>query len=49
VRQRYPRTGVVVVTGYSDRAIELPGVRALAKPFDLQQAVEALNEAMSSG
>ena len=49
VRRRYPRTGVVVVTGYSDRAVELPGVRALAKPFDVQQAVEALNQAMSSG
>jgi signal transduction histidine kinase len=45
VRRRHPRTGVVVVTGYSERAVHLPGVRALAKPYDVQQAVEALNEA----
>jgi signal transduction histidine kinase len=43
VRKRYPGIGVVVATGYSDRAVELPGVRTLSKPYDLQQAVEALN------
>ena len=46
VRARYPATAVVVATGYSDRAVELPGVKALAKPFEVRQAVEALNGAM---
>jgi hypothetical protein len=36
----------VVATGYSDRAVKLPGVRALPKPYDLLQAVEALNAAV---
>jgi signal transduction histidine kinase len=48
IRQRHPRTGVVVVTGYTDRAVDLPGVRALPKPYELQQAVDALNASMSS-
>jgi CheY-like chemotaxis protein len=45
VRARYPATGVVVATGYSDRAVELHGVRTLQKPFDVRQAVEAINAA----
>jgi signal transduction histidine kinase len=47
LRERHPRTGVVVVTGYSDRVVRLPGVHALPKPYDLQQAVAALNAAMA--
>jgi signal transduction histidine kinase len=47
VRRRYPRVGVVVATGYSDRAVQIEGVRALPKPYDRQQAVEALNAAMA--
>ena len=47
IRKLHPRTGVVVVTGYTDRAVRLPGVRALPKPYDLQQAVDALNASMS--
>ena len=43
IRRRYPRVGVVVATGYSDRAIRIEGVRALPKPYDMQQAVDALN------
>ena len=48
LREHHPRTGVVVVTGYTDRKFELPGVRALPKPYDLQQAVAALNAAVST-
>jgi signal transduction histidine kinase len=47
IRKRHPRTGVVLATGYSDRAVKLPGVRALPKPYDLRQAVEALNAAVA--
>ena len=46
IRARHPGTGVVVATGYTDRAVQLPGVRALPKPYGLQQAVEALTEAI---
>jgi signal transduction histidine kinase/CheY-like chemotaxis protein len=48
LRSHHPGTGVVVATGYSDRAVDLPGVPALAKPFELHQAVEAINAAMES-
>jgi DNA-binding NtrC family response regulator len=47
IRRRHPRVGVVVATGYSDRAVKLPGVRALPKPYDLRQAVDALNAALA--
>ena len=47
IRDRHPATGVVMATGYSDRAVELPGVRAVAKPYDVRQAVDALNAAMA--
>ena len=46
IRSRYPATGVVIATGYSDRAVQLPGVRALPKPYSLGQAVDALNAAI---
>ena len=46
VRQQHAGTGVVLVTGYSERAVQLPGVRALAKPYDTQQVVDALKAAM---
>ncbi|MCD6043121.1 MAG: putative histidine kinase, hybrid, partial [Burkholderiales bacterium] len=47
IRSLYPGTGVVVATGYTNRAVQLPGVRTLAKPYGLEQAVEALNAAIS--
>jgi len=43
IRRRHPRIGVVVATGYSDRPVRIEGVRALPKPYDMQQAVDALN------
>lgn len=47
IRRNHPRTGVIVATGYSDRKVHLAGVRTLPKPYDLQQAVAALNEALA--
>ena len=47
LRRRYPHTGVVVATGYTERALQLPGVRALPKPYELQQAVDAINAAIA--
>ena len=48
ILRHHPGTGVVIATatGYSDRRIDLPGVRALPKPYDLHEAVEALSEAL---
>lgn len=47
ILRNHPGTGVVVATGYSDRKVHLAGVRALPKPYDLQQAVDALNDAVA--
>jgi len=47
IRRRYPRMGVVLATGYSDRGIRIEGVRALPKPYDVQQAVDALNACLA--
>ncbi|HSV46064.1 MAG TPA: ATP-binding protein [Ramlibacter sp.] len=46
IGQRWPRVKVVLATGYCERSVSLPGVRALAKPYPMQQAVQALNEAI---
>ena len=46
VGQRFANVRLVIATGYSDRSVDLPGVRALAKPYELQQAVAALNQAL---
>jgi CheY-like chemotaxis protein len=43
----FPRIGVVVGTAHAERVVRLPGVRVLAKPFDLRELVEALNEAIA--
>jgi signal transduction histidine kinase/ActR/RegA family two-component response regulator len=48
LRERYPRIGVVVATGYSDRSVHVPGVRTLPKPYDVEQAVDELNAALQS-
>lgn len=45
--REHPRLRVVIATGYSDRSVDVPGVRTLAKPYALHQAVAALNEAVS--
>ncbi|MES2940034.1 MAG: ATP-binding protein [Pseudomonadota bacterium] len=47
VLQRHPGTGVVVASGYSEHSTQLAGVHALPKPYDLQQAVDALNAAVA--
>lgn len=49
IAQRWPGTRMVIATGYANRAIDLPGVRALPKPYGLQQAVDALNDAHAHG
>ena len=46
IRSRYPAMAVVIATGYSDRAVQVPGVQALPKPYSLEQAIDALNAAI---
>ncbi|WP_019143118.1 hybrid sensor histidine kinase/response regulator [Noviherbaspirillum massiliense] len=41
------RTRVVLATGYSDQRINLRGVEILAKPYDVQEAVEILSRTQS--
>jgi signal transduction histidine kinase len=48
VRERFPGVRVVLATGYSDRRVDVPGVRLLAKPFEMGAMVEALNDALQS-
>jgi signal transduction histidine kinase len=48
VRERFPEVRVVLATGYSDRRVDVPGVRLLAKPFEVGPMVGALNEALQS-
>lgn len=36
----------VIATGYSERAVQVPGVQALPKPYNLRDVVEALNSAL---
>jgi signal transduction histidine kinase/CheY-like chemotaxis protein len=43
IRDRFPRTRIVLATGYSERRINLPGVRLLAKPYSMSEVVAALN------
>ncbi|HWV62968.1 MAG TPA: ATP-binding protein [Oxalicibacterium sp.] len=46
VRDRFPDTRIVLATGYSERRIDLPGVRLLAKPYSMSELVAALNNAL---
>ena len=46
VKRRFPRMAVVIATGYSERAVQVPGVQALPKPYNLRDVVEALNSAL---
>jgi signal transduction histidine kinase len=48
VKARFPRIRVVLATGYSDRRIDLPGVRILAKPYEVAALVDLLNDALRS-
>lgn len=43
IRERFPDTRIVLATGYSERRINLPGVRLLAKPYSMTDVVALLN------
>ncbi|MTV53680.1 hybrid sensor histidine kinase/response regulator [Pseudoduganella buxea] len=44
VAERYPDVRVVLATGHTERRVDLPGVRLLAKPYDIAQLFKALEE-----
>jgi signal transduction histidine kinase/CheY-like chemotaxis protein len=44
LQNRFPRIRVVLASGYSDRRISLPGIRTLAKPYDISELVHLLND-----
>ena len=46
---RFPATRIVLATGYSERRINLPGVRLLAKPYSMTDAVALLNDELRHG
>ncbi|MEW6369684.1 MAG: ATP-binding protein [Pseudomonadota bacterium] len=42
VRERWPAVPVVLATGYTERRVSVPGVKILAKPYDLEQLIGLL-------
>lgn len=51
VKARFPGTRIVLATGYSERSAAIPGVRILAKPYGVADAINALRSelAVSTG
>jgi signal transduction histidine kinase/CheY-like chemotaxis protein len=41
-RERFPRMKVILATGYSEQRITLPGVRLLAKPYEITKVIALL-------
>lgn len=46
VCSRFANVRVVLATGYTDRRVRIAGVRTLAKPYEIAQAVDALLDAL---
>jgi len=44
VLTRYPEVHIVLATGYADSRVNLPGVRLLAKPYDIAELFQALRQ-----
>ncbi|QGZ38878.1 phospho-acceptor domain-containing protein [Pseudoduganella flava] len=44
VLNRYPDVRIVLATGYTDSRVNLPGVRLLAKPYDIAELFQALRQ-----
>ena len=43
VRERFPEMRVILATGYSERQISVPGVPILAKPYEVEEVVAAID------
>lgn len=48
IKARRPEVAVLLATGYTDRSVDIEGVRTLAKPYAVTDAVDALFEALSA-
>lgn len=48
VKHRFPHIQIVLATGYTDTRVNVPGVRVLAKPYKINEAVDLLTEAVIS-
>jgi signal transduction histidine kinase/CheY-like chemotaxis protein len=44
IRLRMPALAVILATGYSDRRVDVPDVRVIAKPYEVADVVDALKE-----
>lgn len=44
VRQRFPHIQIVLATGYTDTRVNVPGVRVVAKPYKINEAIDVLKE-----
>ena len=49
VRKRFPSTHIVLATGYSERRINLPDIRMLAKPYNMEELIVALSNELQQG
>jgi len=49
VRKRFSSTHIVLATGYSERRINLPDVRMLAKPYNMEELIVALSNELQQG
>lgn len=49
IRENFPDTRIVLATGYSERRINLPGVRLLAKPYAMTDVITVLNNELLQG
>jgi CheY-like chemotaxis protein len=43
LKQRYPGLPVVLATGYTEQRVTLPGIRIVAKPYQIEDVVELLS------
>jgi signal transduction histidine kinase/ActR/RegA family two-component response regulator len=49
VQQRWPDVRIVLATGYAHERLDLEGVEVLAKPYQVEQVIGALERAYRSG
>ncbi|HJV81195.1 hybrid sensor histidine kinase/response regulator [Noviherbaspirillum sp.] len=47
IQQRFPAVRVILATGYTEHRMRLTGIRMLAKPYELSQVVNAMQDALS--
>jgi signal transduction histidine kinase len=48
IKERFPGMRVVLATGYTEQPVAVSGVRILAKPYSMNEALNALKEELSA-